>query len=85
MTWVGRTAAPPPNDNLANPAAITPGLTGVAVTVSVDLTDATQESGERVWELVGAGGAPVYQSVWYTFVVPSNAASMRVRSGIAWG
>ena len=83
MTWIeGPTsAAPPPNDNLANPVAITPGLTGVAVTVSVDLTAATQESGEQVFV---SYGSPMYQSVWYTFAVPSNAATMTVRSGIAW-
>ena len=82
VTWIeARTITPPPNDNLANAVAITPGLTGEAVIVTVDLADATLEVDETVF--VG-DGSPMYNSVWYTFAVPSNAATMMVRSGIAW-
>ncbi len=70
-------AAPPPNDDFANAAAITPGLSGAAVTVSIVITEATKELGEILWR--GDGSNLIMQkSAWYTFAVPANAATMTV-------
>ncbi len=72
-------AAAPPNDDLANAVAITPGLSGVAVPVSVDITDATVEPNEIEITLPGDPIPWAFShSAWYTFTLPANAATMKV-------